>query len=164
MKMLEEEFYRNITNIVQHSPPSHDARGHYRELRTKVSPEFADIISTLREELPEDWERSYSGFIRMILSCGVFALKELMDYRVRHGEIKYNDVDSLNLMFSCWEELNKAKKMLRLIEISRKSKKIGDRIYKKKLTNVISILDRFGKPMQEMLTEEKKRNKKNKQK
>ena len=78
MKQADEEFWKGIREMMRYGVPAYDQRGHWAEIRMKVRPLQVDMISAVREKMPEGWFKNMASLHRAIMAVGCKVILRLM--------------------------------------------------------------------------------------
>ena len=70
VKAEEAEFWKDVENLFRYGLPQSDAKGHSTEFRFRARPIQGDILSGIREKMPEGWFKSQGSLYRCIMAAG----------------------------------------------------------------------------------------------
>lgn len=70
MKQQDDEFWGSIRELIRYGVPSYDKNGHWAEIRVRVRPLQLDMISAIKEKMPEGWFKNSASLYRSIVAVG----------------------------------------------------------------------------------------------
>jgi len=95
IKKSDEEFWQGVRELMRYGVPAYDQQGHWAEIRMKVRPLQVDMISAVREKMPEGWFKNMASLHRSIMAVGCKVILRLMS--MEKGEW-HEILDGLNQM------------------------------------------------------------------
>src|SRR5208337_1710229 len=78
MKQDDQEFWQSVRELMRYGVPAYDKQGHSRDFRARVRPLQIDMISAVREKMPEGWFKDQASLNRSILAVGCKVILRLM--------------------------------------------------------------------------------------
>src|SRR5512139_2628145 len=113
----DEEFWQSLRDLMRYGIPAYDGKGHYVDLRVKVRPLQIDMISAIREKMPDGWYKSQAALVRALIAIGCKVAFKVL----KQEDSEWGDV--LN-------GLNRIAKQHRLDEFKRDTEALKDSIVK----------------------------------
>ena len=95
LKQSEQEFWNSMRDYLHYGVPACDQKGHWMEIRTRVRPIQIDLISHIKEKLPEGWFKNQGSLYRSIIAVGCKSIFKILEL----DKSEWNDIlCQLNLM------------------------------------------------------------------
>ncbi len=137
-----QDFEKEIIDYALHGIPAKDKKGHSETIQFRVMPYMLDIISEVRQAMPEGWLRdsktgksmNHSTLYRIITIVGCKTILKIIEENT--GQI-FTDLDTKLKL------LNKVRKAQRLNELKREAEDLQDDVIKSTLPNKSELVDKI---------------------
>ncbi len=113
----DEEFWQSLRDLMRFGVPAYDGKGHFADLRVKVRPLQIDMISAIREKMPDGWFKNQAALIRVLIAIGC---------KVAFKMLNQKDSEWADIL----DGLNKIAKQHRLDEFKRDMEALKDSVIK----------------------------------